>query len=1766
VSNLQPASATVVNGTELDISADVANVGDLQGTQTVTLSVDGVTQSQSLTLAGGASTTVTFTVDTGALGPGSYTHEIGTANDSESGTLTVQAPPTFEVSNLQPASATVINGTEVDISADIANTGDLTGTQTVTLTVDGITQTKSLTLAAGANTTVAFQNVDTGLLGPGTYTHEIGTANDSASGTLTVDPEPTAATFLVTNIQPADAAVVNGTELDISADVRNVGDLQGTQTLTLSAGALARTQNVTLAGGANTTVTFADVDTGALGPGTYTHEIASANDSASGTLTVQQPTTFAVSNLQPASATATNGTTVDISATVANTGDLTGTQTVTLSVGSVTQTQSLTLVAGANTTATFALDTGALGPGTYTHTIATANDSATGTLTVQQPPTFAVSNLQPPSATVTNGTSVDISADIENTGDQQGTQTVTLSVGSVTQTERLTLAAGANTTAAFSLDTGALGPGSYTHEIGTANDSASGTLTVQQPATFLVSDITPPAVTVTNGTAVSISADIQNAGDLQGTQTVTLAAGAVTQTQSLTLAAGGSTTVTFTVDTGALGPGSYTHEIATANGSASGSLTVNPEPTEAAFFVRNLDPASAMVTAGASVDISATVENTGDVQGTQTVTLSAGSITRTRSVTLAGGTNTTVTFSLDTGVLGPGTYTTEIETANDSATGTLTVQAPADFRLSNLDPAATTATNGTEVDISADVTNAGDVQGTQIVTLSVGSVTQTQSVTLAGGANTTAAFSLDTGVLGPGTYTTTIATANDSLTGTLTVQEQQTPPTFAVRDLQPANGTVETGALLDISADIQNTGDLTGTQTVTLSVDGLAQTQQVTLAGGANTTVTFSVDAGVLGPGTYTTTIATANDSASGTLTVRGQAGVELRPTSDSVRITETTTVEVAVTGAAGGVGAYDITVDLNDTAASVVGYDLLQTNLADNSSIGPDNATVSLDATLGTPVQTSSAVIAELTLRFDTAGTVGLSAVDPRLDSASGVAYNTTSTGAVVSTFGPPPIVAGRLPQDPNGDGLYENVRGTGGFNILDVQALFNNLGTPALQDNAGFFVFGGVDQTQVTVIDVQALFNRLGAPTQPGRFEVSNLDPATATAVAGERIDISADIENTAGVEGTQSVELTAGSVTRTQTVTLSAGASTTVSFSVDTGALGPGTYSHAIGTANDSASGTLQVQQPATFGVSMLDPATATVPAGTSLDIAANLTNTGDVQGTQTVTLSVGGVSATRSVSLAAGGSTTVTFAGLNTGALGPGTYTHTISTADDSVNGTLTVEPGTEFQVSDLDPATATVSTGTTVDISATVENAGPVQGTQTVTLAAGSVSATQNLTLAGGANTTVTFALDTGALGPGTYTHTVSTANDSASGTLTVTGKTDFQVSNLDPASATVTRGDTLSLSAIVENAGTAAGTANVTLAVGGTTVETQSVPLADGDFQVVGFDAPTDSLAAGTYAYTVSTANDSATGTLTVLQPGAVQVSALTPQTATVSAGDQINISATITNTGASEVTQPVTLTVDGLTQSRVVTLAGGANETVAFQNVDTAVLGPGEYSHTIATGNDSASGTLTVKGQTAVELRQTGEVRVGTETTVQVVVTGATDGVSAYEVLVDLNSSVASVVDYDLAGTGVLDNSSISVDNTTVSLDATVGNALAGPDVVLANLTLRFDATGSVQLSATNATIRNANGTAYDSTQTGTVVSTTGPPPVLVNPPQDLNGNGLYEDIRGDGRLDVLDVQTLFNNLDNPAVQNNVEFFKFSGLDREEVSVLDVQALFNRA
>jgi outer membrane protein assembly factor BamB len=188
------------------------------------------------------------------------------------------------------------------------------------------------------------------------------------------------------------------------------------------------------------------------------------------------------------------------------------------------------------------------------------------------------------------------------------------------------------------------------------------------------------------------------------------------------------------------------------------------------------------------------------------------------------------------------------------------------------------------------------------------------------------------------------------------------------------------------------------------------------------------------------------------------------------------------------------------------------------------------------------------------------------------------------------------------------------------------------------------------------------------------------------------------------------------------------------------------------------------------------------------------------------------------------------------------------------------------------------------------------------------------------------------------------------------------------------------------------------------------------------------------------------------------------------------------------------------------------------------------------------------------------------------VVIAGADTGVSAYELTVESAApDVLELVDYQLTRESGLTDIVLAEDGSTVEFNVAMGdNAYEPGDVTVASVTVAGRQAAAASLGVTVDEVVDAEEplTAYgiEGTQgaNATVVEEVGPPPIEGDdPPQDPDGDELYEDIDGNGEFSIADVQRFFQNRDADVVQNNAEFFNFSGNDPDEVTVADVQALF---
>lgn len=200
-------------------------------------------------------------------------------------------------------------------------------------------------------------------------------------------------------------------------------------------------------------------------------------------------------------------------------------------------------------------------------------------------------------------------------------------------------------------------------------------------------------------------------------------------------------------------------------------------------------------------------------------------------------------------------------------------------------------------------------------------------------------------------------------------------------------------------------------------------------------------------------------------------------------------------------------------------------------------------------------------------------------------------------------------------------------------------------------------------------------------------------------------------------------------------------------------------------------------------------------------------------------------------------------------------------------------------------------------------------------------------------------------------------------------------------------------------------------------------------------------------------------------------------------------------------------------------------------------------------------------------------EAPVDSDVTYDIVVEGADNDVSGYDFTVAVdNVDVAEITDGELvAFGGELGDVSIAEDGSSVSFEEAVGEQNVGEEnFTIATVTLSTgEQEGETVFSVVDdAEIQDNDGDEYAITpDTANVTVTEAPSAPDVtgdgNPATDTTGDGLYNDVDGDGEFNIFDVQALFQHRNSDAVQENVELFDFTG--NGEVTVFDAQELFNQ-
>lgn len=204
---------------------------------------------------------------------------------------------------------------------------------------------------------------------------------------------------------------------------------------------------------------------------------------------------------------------------------------------------------------------------------------------------------------------------------------------------------------------------------GTPLDTAivadDGSVTVSLPPETHTVDVRlaqPPDFTVTidattspvqAGESVTVTATVENAGEITGTRMVTLSVGEEqSDAREVTLDGGDRRTIDLTWPTAAGDAGEYTAMVDTGDDSDSTTVTVedaggdSEDSDDSVTFTVTIEEVTLPETQDGSFHVTATIKNTGNATDTQIVTLTVGDTERdSQEITLEGGEARSVTFT-----------------------------------------------------------------------------------------------------------------------------------------------------------------------------------------------------------------------------------------------------------------------------------------------------------------------------------------------------------------------------------------------------------------------------------------------------------------------------------------------------------------------------------------------------------------------------------------------------------------------------------------------------------------------------------------------------------------------------------------------------------------------------------------------------------------------------------------------------------------------------------------------------------------------------------------------------------------------------------------------------------------------------------------------------------------------------------------------------------------------------------------------------------------
>ncbi len=906
------------------------------------------------------------------------------------------------------------------------------------------------------------------------------------------------------------------------------------------------------------------------------------------------------------------------------------------------------------------------------------------------------------------GETLEVTVGVTNTGEEAGVQDIQLKIGG----ERIDVASGVeldsgeSETVTLTWDTDPDDIGEHTVVVYSKDDRDKQQISVTEPPTddaFFDVEITEKNDPVEAGETLDVTVDVTNTGDEAGTQPVYLKISGerVDTSEAIELEPGESETVTLNWETDASDVGDHWVKVYSKDDSDRQQISVTEPPVEDDFFDIEIVEKNDPVEAGETLNVTVDVTNIGDESGVQDVRLKIGGtyVDLAEDVELDPDESETLTLRWDTGAADVGDHVVKVltEDAYDYQKITVEKEPPVGEAFFDVDIVEKNdpIEAGETLEVTTEITNTGDESATQNINLKIGGERiDMEEVSLEPNETETVTLTWETDEDDIGDHWVKVYSDDDKAKQQISVTEPDVEEAFfGIEDITK-NDPINVNETLTVDAVISNNGNETGTQNVTLSItdaDGEeihTESQELMLDPAQNETVSFEWDTAGVEAGNYTATVSTDDDDFEQEFAIEDVEPDEALfdlidiTKNDPINVSETLTVDAVVSNSGDAAGTQNVTLSITD---------------AEGEEIYTESQEVTLD-----PTQNE-------TVNFE-------------WDTAAAEAGNYTATVSTNDSDIEQGFAIDDVPVDPE-EMVFEidDITKNDPINVsetLTVDADISNTGEATGTQNVTLSITD-VDGEEVHTESQELTLNATDNATVSFEWDSENVEAGTYTATvstdddtiaqefdieeepldpaafelefidkndpidAGETLEVTVNVTNVGEQEGTETIELLDfdGSVVDSEDVTLGPGESTQITLTWETGEGDAGTGDITVRTADGAVSITQEVtveepDEPAFFEITDITKTDGgEIEVGETLMFEATIENTGGMQATQNVTLSILDgdtviVSETFEVTLDAGESETVTLT-WETETDDAGEYTASVDTAEDSGSQPVTV---------------------------------------------------------------------------------------------------------------------------------------------------------------------------------------------------------------------------------------------------------------------------------------------------------------------------------------------------------------------------------------------------------------------------------------------------------------------------------------------------------------